>query len=376
MKFSEIKGNEEIVKTLAGMVDGGRIPNAIMFYENDGCGAFPLVMAFLQYLFCHGKSNGDSCGICPECNRIAKFIHPDIHFVFPVTGGSRISSSEKPTSDSYMNYWRELVSVNPYFLENDLNSALGIEGKSSSIAVAEAKSVLDKLSLFPVEGGYQAVVLYLPEKMNADAANRLLKIVEEPPEKSLFLFITHSPEKVLQTISSRCQGIRVCPLGKVQVADVLVSYFGKDREAAANAAAVAGGSIGNALHYLADSSDYKTDLVLFSDLLRSMMSGDLLSALSSGEVIASMDSREKQKAFCKFAGDCFRKIFLLQKDLPEIAGIPGEELPFFRQAAAMCGEPFCRNAIAVLDRTSFLLNRNVNQKILFCDMVNRMFVKI
>jgi DNA polymerase-3 subunit delta' len=376
MKFSDIKGNDDIVRTLSGMIDGGRIPNAMMFYENDGCGAFPLVISFLQYLFCNKKSSGDSCGICPECNKVVKFIHPDIHFVFPVTGGSKISSSEKPTSDSYMKYWRELVSKNPFFLENDLNSALGIEGKSSTIAVAEAKSVLDKLSLFPVEGGYQAIVLYLPEKMNVDAANRLLKIVEEPPEKVLFLFITHSPEKVLQTISSRCQGIRVCPLGKEQVADVLVSYFGKTPEDAANAAAIAGGSIGNALHYLADRSDYKTDLGLFSDLLKSMMDGDLLSALSLGEIIASMDSREKQKAFCKFAGDCFRKIFLLQNDLSVIAGISGEEFPFFSHAAKMCKRTFCRNAIVVLDRTYFLLNRNVNQKILFCDMVNRMFVKI
>jgi DNA polymerase-3 subunit delta' len=376
MKFSEIIGNEDVKRALAGMVDSGRIPHAMMFYENDGCGALQIILAFLQYLYCKNRSGSDSCGACGECNKIAKLIHPDIHFVFPVTGGSKVSSSEKPTSNSYIQYWRKLLLANPFFLENELNGALGIEGKSSTIAVPEAKAILESLSLTSVEGGYSTIVLYLPEKMNPEAANRLLKIIEEPPEKTLFLMITHYPEKVLQTISSRCQGVRIMPLSREEIASVLTTSFGKDSDQAAQAALMAHGSVGTALHYLADQSDYKDNLDLFSDLMNSLLSKDLQASLEVGETIAALDSREKQKAFCKFAGECLRKIFFLQQNVPGILGIASEELPFFQEVAAKSKRTFCRNAMTYLDRAQLLIERNVNQKILFCDMVNRMFVKI
>ena len=376
MKFSEIIGNEEIKKALAGMIDSGRIPHAMMFYENDGCGALQIILAFLQYLYCKDKSGSDSCGTCSECNKIGKLIHPDIRFVFPVAGGSKVSSSVKPTSESYIQYWRELLLANPFFLENELNDALGIEGKSSVIAVPEAKVILESLSLTSVEGGYSTIVLYLPEKMNQEAANRLLKIVEEPPEKTLFLMITHNPEKVLQTISSRCQGVRIMPLGREEIVHILTSSFGKDQNQAAQAAMMAGGSVGTALHYLSDQSDYNVNLDLFSDLMRGLLSNNLLASLEVGETIAALDSREKQKAFCKFAGECLRKIFFLQQNIPGIVGITSEELPFFQEVAAKSKRSFCRNAMTYLDRAQLLIERNVNQKILFCDMVNRMFVKI
>jgi len=376
MKFSEIIGNEEIKKALAGMIDSGRIPHAMMFYENDGCGALQIILAFLQYLYCKDKSGSDSCGTCSECNKIGKLIHPDIRFVFPVAGGSKVSSSVKPTSESYIQYWRELLLANPFFLENELNDALGIEGKSSVIAVPEAKVILESLSLTSVEGGYSTIVLYLPEKMNQEAANRLLKIVEEPPEKTLFLMITHNPEKVLQTISSRCQGVRIMPLGREEIVRILTSSFGKDQNQAAQAAMMAGGSVGTALHYLSDQSDYNVNLDLFSDLMRGLLSNNLLASLEVGETIAALDSREKQKAFCKFAGECLRKIFFLQQNIPGIVGITSEELPFFQEVAAKSKRSFCRNAMTYLDRAQLLIERNVNQKLLFCDMVDRMFVTI
>jgi DNA polymerase-3 subunit delta' len=269
-----------------------------------------------------------------------------------------------------------LACSNPFFLENELGDALGIEGKASAIAVAEAKMILENLSLTAVEGGYRTVVLYLPEKMNQDASNRLLKIVEEPPENTLFLMITHAPERVLQTISSRCLGIRVLPLGREDVASVLVSQFHKDPGQASQAAIVSGGSVGKALHYLADQSDYKDNLSLFEALATSFVEKDLMAALEVGENIAALDSREKQKAFCKFAGDCFRKIFLLQQDMADIAGITNDEIGFFQSVSGKCKKTFCRNAMACLDRAQLLLERNVNQKILFCDMVGKMFVKV
>ena len=346
MKFSEIHGNGAVVKALAGMVDSGRIPHAILFHENDGGGAVPVLLAFLQYLYCHDRHDGDSCGACPACNKVSKLIHPDIHFVYPVAGGSKVSSSDKPVSENYAGYWRELVAGNPYFYENEFYAALGIEGKSCVIALPEAKNILNSLSLTAVEGGFRSVVVYLPERMNQAAANSLLKMVEEPPEKTLFLMVTHEPEKVLGTIYSRCLFMRTAPLSK-EDADRVHS-----RERAED----------NAM------------LDILSDLFSALASRDLVSALEAGEAMAALESREKQKAFCKFAGRCLREIFLLQQGLSGIGDMTEDEEAFLQETARKCKKNFPRQALGLFDRAVLLIERNVNQKILFCDLVDRLYM--
>ena len=268
MIFDETIGNGDVRKALAGMVGSGRVPHALMFYENDGCGALLLALGFLECL--------------TGSQKVGRLIHPDVHFIFPVTKGSKVTT-DKPTSESYLQYWRELVKANPYFLENDLNEALGIEGKSSVIAIAEARFIIDKLSFHSLEGGYKAVVVYLPEKMNKDTANRLLKSIEEPPEMTQFIFITHAPEKVLTTISSRCQGIRVLPLTKEEVSEVLQGRFGYSEQQAAAAAEVAGGSVGRALAYLSESGEAGAEAALFASLMEALLARDLLAAQDVGE---------------------------------------------------------------------------------------------
>lgn len=190
MGFSQVKGNVPVCNALKGMVDSGKVPHAIMFHEDDGGGAIGVALAFLQYLYCKDRSSGDACGTCPACNKIQKLIHPDVHFIFPVNTGR---------CSDYVDKWRSLVKANPFFTENDLSEALEIEGKSAMIKVDEAKGLLETLSFSALEKGYRSVVIYLPEKMNKDAANRLLKLIEEPPKLTEFILITHNPEQVLVT---------------------------------------------------------------------------------------------------------------------------------------------------------------------------------
>ena len=351
MRFADVIGNKAAADALLSMADGGRVAHAMLFYENEGCGAIPLALAYIQYLNCTSRRDGDSCGECPSCRQMSKLIHPDVHYVFPVNKGPK-SSDDKPVSESYIKYWRELVLANPYFVEADLQKAIGIESKSGIIAVAEAKSIIGKLSLTAVADGYKAVVFYLPEKMNQETANRLLKVVEEPPEKTIFIFITHAPEKVLQTIFSRCQSLRVLPLSKDEVAAVRAMAPKEDRE------------------------EYNLFMELFMALMNSLTARDLLSALECGEQIASLDSREKQKAFCNFAGECIRKIFMLQQNLPQLAEIPEEESDFYVSVAQKCGKKFCSKSITNIEKVTYMIDRNVNSKILFCDLVNRMFFSI
>ena len=311
MRFADIKGNDDIKKALVSMADTGRVAHAMLLYENEGCGALALALAYVQYLDCPHRHDGDSCGECPSCNRVSRLIHPDLHFIYPVNSGSRIPASAKPTSESYLQQWRELAVSNPYFLESQFYEALGIENKSGNIAVADAKYILEKLSLTSVEDGYKSVIVWLPERMNAEAANRLLKIVEEPPEKTVFIFITHAPEKVLQTISSRCQGFRVLPSTKADVAATLVGRFSFSEEDAGVLSGISGGSVGVALRDAGESAEYSIYMDIFSDMLKAAHEKDLLSVLEASEQIAALESRERQKAFCSFAGDCLRKIYMV-----------------------------------------------------------------
>lgn len=318
-----VYGNTEVVAALHQMVVSGHVPHAILLHEDDGGGAFPLALNFLEELY----------GGSP---RVQKLIHPDIHFVFPVAG------ADKPVSLQFLAPFRELLLENPYFFENELYTAIGIEGKQGNISVNEARSLLERLSLSAVEGGWRTVLLYLPEKMNAQAANALLKMVEEPPAQTLFLLITHAPEKVLVTIASRCLHIRVQPLS--QEADAQVHA----REAAGSVA-------------LRD---------LFHDLLDALVAGDLLKALETGEAVADLKVREQQKLFCRLASEDLRRIFFLQKKLPQLAGIPAGEEPFFQRMAGALKPTFPRKGMEALDRALLLVERNVNQKILFTDLVN------
>lgn len=315
MRFQDIRGNEDVCKALAGMVDSGKVPHAIMLHEDDGGGAFAIALAFLDYLY----------GGNP---RIGKLIHPDLHFIFPTAAGS--------ISEQYLAPFRSLAGENVSFTESQLSAALGIEGKSSMIAVSEAKHLLDVLSLSALEGGYRAVIIYLPEKMNQEAANRLLKLIEEPPALTQFLLITHAPEKVLLTIASRCQRIRVVP-----------SESGMET-----------------LEF--------SDSDLFFELMGALAAGNLGAALEAGEKIALLPSKESHKLFCKFAAVQLRRMFLVQQGLSEL----GASSPETDAMASRFKKSFPRQALEALSQANSLINRNVNVRIVFTDLVNRLYMNL
>ena len=308
----------DLLKTLCGMVDAGRVPHALLLHEDDGGGGVPLALQFLEHLY----------GGNP---RVAKMIHPDIHFIFPlVQAGDSVS-------EQYAKEWRALVLENPGFSEGDLYDALGFEGKNTVISVKEANALLQVLSRYSLEGGYTAVVVYLPEKMNSVAANKLLKILEEPPQQTIFVMVTHAPERLLSTILSRCQLFRV--------------------EASSDADSVA-------LRY--------DDGGLLASLMQALIARDLSGALEVGEQLAALPSRDSMRAFCRYAAEKMRRVFLVQQGLTALAGDDPEAAGW----ASACKKSFPRKALEALDKASGLIGRNVNQKILFTDLVDRLYVNI
>lgn len=329
MKFSGIHSNEDVIETLVRMVDTGRVPHAILFCEDDGGDAFGITLAFLQYLYCRGRVAGDSCGICPECNKVGKLIHPDVHFIFPTAGGKNVLSSQ------YIPQLRTLASANPRFTESELVEAAGADGKNSMIAVGEAKALLADLSLSAVQGGYRTAVVLYPEKMNAEASNKLLKILEEPSPQTLFVLITHKPEKVLQTVASRCQRIRIRP------------------------------SDGIAGVGFSDPS-------LLDALMNALIAGDLTLCLEAADRIAALPSRDSAKAFCHYFADMLRQMFLSRQGI-SCAGAVCDKAAAW---ASACTANFPRKALEVTGRTQMLIDRNVNLKILFTDMADRLYLII
>ena len=307
----------ELLNTLCGMADTGRVPHAILLHEEDGGGGVALGMKFLEHLY----------GGNP---RVAKMIHPDIHFVFPLI------LSGDAVSEQYAKEWRALVQENPGFSEGDLYDALGFEGKNTVISVKEANFLLGVLSRYSLEGGYTTVVIYLPEKINSVAANKLLKILEEPPQQTLFLMVTHAPERLLPTILSRCQLFRLESSGGAEVT----------------------------LRY--------DDGGLLASLMDAVIARDLSAALEVGEQLAALPSRDSMRAFCRYAAEKMRRVFLVQQGLSSLAGDDAEAATW----AAACKKTFPRKALEALDKASALIGRNVNQKILFTDLVDRFYVNI
>lgn len=313
-----------VEKILASMADSGKVPHAILLHENDGGGAFGIALGFLERLY--GEAGG----------RVAKLIHSDVHFVFPVVipGSSSAASTVSP-SETFLGDFRAMALENPSFTEAQLWDALGFEGKNPVIPVAEANALIRTFGLHSVEGGYTAAVIYLPERMNVAASNKLLKLLEEPPAQTVFILITHAPEKLLATVVSRCQMFRVT---------------GQQSSAA-------------------DGFD---DGGMLASLMAALLSRDLPAALSEGEQLAGLPSKEAAKAFCRYAAEKFRRVFLFQQGLDQLAGDDAEA----RAWAARVNPRFPRKALEILDRTVKRIDRNVNVKILFTDLVDRLYLNI
>ncbi|MBQ0077612.1 MAG: hypothetical protein KBS55_03135 [Bacteroidales bacterium] len=326
MAYSGITGNEVVTGALGSMVRSGKVPHAILLHEDDGGEAMKVAHAFLSHLFCRNAGD-EACHNCPSCNKIAKHIHPDVHYVFPVNNG---------TSLDYLSEWRALLSGNESFTEAELQEALGIEGKTAMIKVDESKRLLDVLGLSALEGGYRAVVVYLPEKMNREAANRLLKAIEEPPVKTQFVLISHSPESVLPTIYSRCQRIRIAPAERSSSAGQDALYEG-----------------------------------ICTALLEALAAHDLGAALAESDEAAALPSREKMRSFCASLSERLRGIFLCQQGLDGLAAqVPQAD----RALAGRLPRKFPRAALDAVSRADDLIGRNVAPKIIFTDLCDRLYI--
>lgn len=376
MKFSDIIGNAGLKENLASMVREGRTGHAFLFQEEPGYGAIAFALALAQYLCCPNRTDDDSCGECTSCNQMQKLIHPDLHFAFPVNTSTSVPASAKqPVSDMFLPLWRRLVLDNPYFSEQDLYDAIGIDNKAGGISVNEANNIMNVLSLKPFEAEYKIMMIYLPERMNAVASNKLLKLLEEPPAGTEFMLITQSLEKLLPTIISRCQIISVPPMLPDELSSALAAKYGFDAETAGIYARLSGGSYGKAMELVREQTEVSSDRQLLYDLLEKGISHDLDGMLDVSSALCEM-GKEKQKNFCAFGEILARKLLMLNLGMDVIAYAAPTERDYLESLSKRIKPDFYRKMLALFDATLYELDNNVNVKLIFSNLCNQFYLSL
>ena len=363
MRFSEVIGQQEVKDVLLAQVRANRLPHALLLSGDTGYGTLALALALASYVLCDRQSETDSCGQCPSCLKADKLIHPDLHFSFPVIK----KSSGVTTSDTYLKEWLTQLESEKYFDLNDWLRVIGTENKQAIIPDDEADSIIRKLSLSSYEGGWKVMIIWLPEKMHTNAANTLLKTLEEPSNKTLFILCSEHPEQLLDTIVSRTQRIDVPPLSTDSICQALISQRGLEQDVAAALARVAGGSWLKALRQLCDTDDSKVMLQSFVQLMRMAYMRDLAGLMKWSETMSAL-GREQQKIYLDYMQQMLRENFVYNFNRPELNFMTPQESDFASKFARFINE---RNIIRFAEEFAHAqrdVAANVNGKTIFFNL--------
>lgn len=367
MRFADIIGQEDLKRHLARSVDAGRVSHAQLFTGASGYGSLALAVAYVQYLCCRHRHDGDSCGECPDCRQIEALAHPDLHLVFPVNKQGK-KSGEAMLSDEFLPQFRELFTErHGYFTSQEWYDRLDL-GKTlkGMISAREADEIIRKLSFKSFESDYKTMLVWLPETMNEEASNKILKILEEPWERTLFLLVSEQPDRLLPTILSRTQEVNV-PRIAPEVLEAETARRGvSDALQARNMARLAGGDLLELEHLVAGESDalQKENFDLFCGLMRLSYNDKHLELIGWAESVAQL-SREQQRAFLRNAARLLRESFMLHAGIPQIGYLWGEELAFCRKFAPYVGTRNIESLIAEIERAGAQIAQNGNPTIVF-----------
>ena len=253
MQFKDILGLSHIKNHLALSADAGRIPHAQMFVGPEGSGTLPMALAYMQYIVC-GNQNGENSGGNEACNlKFDALSHPDMHFAFPVSNSDKVKSHA--VSNHYIEEWRQFLKEQPYGNLFDWYRLIGIEKKQGQIGVDEAQDVVKKLPLKSYEGGYKVMLIWVAEKLNTSAANKLLKLIEEPPEKTIFILIAEDEEQIINTIRSRCQILHFPPLAEDAIVEALIAKYHIEKSVASKIAHQSNGNYNKACDLIYQDSE-------------------------------------------------------------------------------------------------------------------------
>ena len=370
MPFNTILGLSHIKSHLISSADAGRIPHAQLFVGPEGCGTLPMALAYAQYIICNDLTDENTRGNS-SCNiKFNSLSHPDMHFAFPTSNSDKVKSHA--VSNHYLEEWRQFVKEQPYGNLFDWYCLIGIEKKQGQIGVDEAMEIVKKLALKSYEGGYKIMLIWMADKMNIAASNKLLKLIEEPPAKTIFLLIAEDEEQIIQTVRSRCQILHFPPLAEEAISTALVEK-GLVREEAMLLAHEANGNFNKALDLMNKDSE---DLVFekwFVQWVRSAFKAkgnrSAIHELILWSEEVAKTGRETQKKFLSFCLAVMRQAMLINFNAKGLAymqiHIDGFQLEKF---APFVHENNILNIVEELEGAIYHIERNGNSKIILTDL--------
>lgn len=366
MLFNQVIGQKEVRNRLINSVNEGRIPHAQLFLGEQGSGNLPLALAYAQYIMCEDKRAEDACGVCSSCIKNNKLIHPDLHFVFPTANTEK--AKEKPISKLFLTEWREVVLENQaYFTINQWQDKIETENKSLLIPERDSGEILKKLSLKTYESEYKVIIIWFPEKFNNDSANKLLKILEEPEPKTLFILVAHDAGQIMPTILSRTQTLKVGHIDQKDLAQTLIHQFQITPQQAENISLQSDGNF-IAAKTLIESSEIKEQFYsLFTDWMRAAFKADVISLIGFSEEIQKI-GREKQKQFIAYCLHIFRESLITNFGAANLNKTSSNETQFLVKFAPFIHGANCIEIIEIFNEAHYHIERNGNPKILFLDV--------
>lgn len=363
MLFSEIIGQDEIKQRLIQTVQKGRIPHAQLFCGISGVGKLPLALAYAQYICCTDRQSDDSCGKCPSCVKFAKLIHPDLHFVFPIV---KNEAKKLTVCNDFLPEFRQQVLENPYLTEDEWITSIA-EGKQGQIYTNEGDEIIRKLSFKAYESEYKVMIIWQPEKMHESCANRVLKIIEEPSEKTVFILVSNQPEEIIATIQSRLQRINIPPIADSCLYECLSErgVVGDDADFFVRSAQGSWSALRGLLEAHETQQEY---FRLFVIMMRLAWTVDVKGIRELIETLASF-GREGQKSFLEEAQRQLRENFILRLGHQQLNFLTKEQEAFAQNFSKVINEA---NIIPIMEEMQLAaaqIEQNSNAKIVFFDMI-------
>lgn len=370
MTFADIIGQEEVKQHLVRLLEENKLPHAIMLCGPKGAGKLPLALAFAQMLLCQHPTDDGACGNCSDCHMTSLWAHPDLHFSFPVY---KAKSNDKPVSDDYLTQWREQISRSPYFDTEDWLENIKAENQQIVIYVQESDNLQKKLALKSSQGGRKVVVIWLPERMNEQTGNKLLKLIEEPPLGTHFLLVSQEPDLVLGTIQSRVQRINVPALPEAVISQALQERHYMQKDDADLLAHIAQGSYTEALKRMQRDSEQQMFFELFKQLMRDSYARRI-KEMHLWSLAVSELGRERQKRMLEYFQQQLRENYIYNFHQPQMNFLGREEESFSTRFAPFINE---RNVVGIMNELSDAardIAQNVSPRMVFFDLALKMIV--
>ena len=371
MLFKDIIGQKDIKNHLIQTISNGRIPHAQLFVAPIGSGALPMAVAYAQYILC-GNDNSENNTGDHACNlKFEKLAHPDLHFAFPVAANERVK--KHPNSSKFLEEWRAFFGSNPYGSLFNWYQNLGIENKQGQIGVDEAEDIVKKLSLKSYEGGYKVMIIWMAEKMNIAAANKLLKLIEEPPANTLIILITENEERIIKTILSRCQVLHFRALSESDIKNALILEHAIDDNQAAKISHRSNGNWNQALHLIHNNDNEQIFEKWFIAWVRSAFrakgNASVVQDLIKWSDEISKTGRETQKRFLKYCSHFFRQALLTNYNSKELVFFESQTPNFdLKKFAPFVHGANIENINKAIEDALYHIERNGNAKIILLDL--------